>query len=130
MLIKGLDHFQLAMPPGEEETARGFYRDILGLIEIPKPQNLQARGGCWFEGPTVQLHLGVQPDFSPARKGHPAFLVFDLAALQEQLELAGVAVIPDQAVPGVRRFYAADPFGNRLEFIQDGDGFSQRTHSS
>lgn len=124
-MLQGLDHIQLAIPVGGEESARRFYSDVLGLVEISKPAPLAARGGCWFNGPGLQLHLGVEEPFVPARKAHPAFLVRDLAALREQLSLAGVALALDESVPGVRRFYANDPFGNRLEFIQDGDGFSQ-----
>ena len=124
MLI-GLDHVQLAMPAGGEASARQFYSGLLGLHELEKPAPLAGRGGCWFAGPAIQLHLGVEAQFAPARKAHPAFLVRDLAALTELLAQAGVAVAPDETVPGVRRCYASDPFGNRLEFIQDGDGFSQ-----
>ena len=121
--ITGLDHVQIAMPAGEEGQARRFYGDLLGLNEIAKPEPLAVRGGCWFEGPGTQVHLGVEADFAPARKAHPAFRVADLAALQEKLATAGVVVKVDTAVPHVRRFYAHDPFGNRIEFIQDGDRF-------
>lgn len=124
-MITGFDHIQLAMPPGGEAAARTFYSALLGLVEIPKPAPLAPRGGCWFAGPGLQLHLGVEEPFVPARKAHPAFLVRDLAALEARLAAAGVAITPDQSVPGVRRCYAGDPFGNRLEFIQDGAGFRQ-----
>jgi catechol 2,3-dioxygenase-like lactoylglutathione lyase family enzyme len=126
MNIVGLDHVQLAMPPGEEAKARRFYGTLLGLAELPKPQPLSLRGGCWFTGLGVQVHLGTEKPFNPARKAHPAFLVKDLAALQQRLFDAGVPVTPDEAIPGVRRFYVYDPFGNRLEFIQDGEGFNQQ----
>jgi catechol 2,3-dioxygenase-like lactoylglutathione lyase family enzyme len=125
MQLTGLDHIQLAMPAGGEERARRFYADLLGLAELPKPAPLAARGGCWFNGAGIQLHLGVEEPFAPARKAHPAFLVADLQVLADGFAAAGVAVQPDTSVAGVRRFYAADPFGNRLEFLQDGDGFSQ-----
>jgi catechol 2,3-dioxygenase-like lactoylglutathione lyase family enzyme len=125
MPILALDHVQLAMPAGGEAAARRFYAGLLGLVEIVKPPQLAARGGCWFAGERVQLHLGVDAHFVPATKAHPAFLVSDLVSMQAALEAAGVTVTPDDAMPGVRRFYAADPFGNRLEFIQNGDGFSQ-----
>jgi catechol 2,3-dioxygenase-like lactoylglutathione lyase family enzyme len=125
MQIVGLDHVQLAMPPGGEVEARKFYAGLLGLTEVAKPEPLAARGGCWFEGPSTFIHLGVQDDFVPARKAHPAFLVSDLDALYHILETAGVPVTPDDALPSTRRFYAADPFGNRIEFIQNDDGFSQ-----
>ncbi len=126
MKVTGLDHVQLAMPSGEEKAARWFYGRVLGLIEIAKPPELAPRGGCWFRGQGIDLHLGVQQDFVPALKAHPAFLVADLEAARQTLEKAGISVIPDEAVPGVRRFYANDPFGNRIEFIQDGDGFGQQ----
>jgi catechol 2,3-dioxygenase-like lactoylglutathione lyase family enzyme len=125
MAILGLDHVQLAMPAGGEAAVRQFYDGLLGLAEMPKPEPLRARGGCWFAGSGVQIHLGVTSDFVPARKAHPAFVVSDLAALREKLTAAGVEVVADTAVPHVHRFYAYDPFGNRLEFIQDGDGFNQ-----
>lgn len=124
-MLLGFDHIQLAIPAGGEDAARQFYGEVLGLAEIAKPAPLAARGGCWFGGAGLQLHLGVEEPFAPARKAHPAFLVSDLAAIRERLALAEVAIVPDESVPGVRRFYASDPFGNRLEFIQDGDGFSQ-----
>lgn len=126
MDLVGFDHLQLAIPAGGEEQARAFYGGLLGLRELAKPAALAARGGCWFAAPGVQIHLGVEQPFAPARKAHPAFLVADLAAAQASLEAAGLPTQPDTSVPGVRRFYAHDPFGNRLEFIQDGDGFGQR----
>ena len=126
MRISGLDHVQLAMPAGEETAARWFYGQVLGLIEIAKPPELVPRNGCWFRGQGVDIHLGIQQDFVPALKAHPAFLVADLEAARQKLENAGISVLPDKTVPGVRRFYASDPFGNRIEFIQDGDGFGQQ----
>ena len=129
MQLVGLDHMQLAMPAGGEPEARRFYADLLGLTEIAKPAPLAARGGCWFIGTGIQMHLGIEQPFAPARKAHPAFLVADLEECRRRLEAAGVATTPDDTVPGVRRCYAADPFGNRIEFIQDGDGFSQRDGS-
>jgi len=125
-MITGLDHVQLAMPPGEEERARAFYRDLLGLKEVTKSASLAGRGGCWFEQQRAVVHLGVQEEFAPALKAHAAFTVADLDELRQSLERTGHRVIPDETVPGVRRFYASDPFGNRLEFIQHGDGFAQR----
>lgn len=122
-IVQGLDHLQLAMPEGEEAKARAFYGDLLGLRELPKPTQLVARGGCWFALGTQALHLGVETPFSPARKAHPAFRVFDLEGCRQLLEGAGVQTVRDTAVPSVRRFYAADPFGNRLEFMQAGDSF-------
>jgi catechol 2,3-dioxygenase-like lactoylglutathione lyase family enzyme len=105
-----IDHVQVAAPPGCEADARAFYGGVLGLREVEKPESLRGRGGVWFE----QLHVGVEEDFRPARKAHPAFRVDDLDALAARIG----DVTWDDALPGVRRFYASDPFGNRLEFIQ------------
>jgi catechol 2,3-dioxygenase-like lactoylglutathione lyase family enzyme len=104
-----IDHVQVAAPPGCEEAARAFYGGLLGLREVEKPPALRARGGVWFE----QLHVGVEEDFRPARKAHPAFVVGDLDSLAARIG----EVQWDDELPGVRRFYATDPFGNRLEFI-------------
>lgn len=124
-MIVGLDHVQLAMPPHQEERARAYYGALLGFKEVPKPEGLAGRGGCWFESGPVSVHLGVQHDFVPARKAHPAFVVSDLDALRERLTSAGYEVTVDTAVPGVKRFHTSDPFGNRLEFIQEGESFAQ-----
>jgi catechol 2,3-dioxygenase-like lactoylglutathione lyase family enzyme len=115
--VSGLDHVQIAMPPGREAEARAFYGGLLGLTEIPKPPLLAQRGGVWYQGAGFQLHLGVEADFRPARKAHPAFQVADLDRLAHTLAAAGVETVPDDAIPGVRRFYASDPFGSRLEFM-------------
>ena len=120
MQIVGLDHIQLAMPPGGETEARRFYGEILGLTEAPKPASLVSRGGCWFEGHGVVVHLGVEENFVPARKAHPGFRVADLAEARRVLEVAGAPIVPDDTLPNVRRFYTTDPFGNRLELIQAG----------
>lgn len=125
-MITDWDHVQLAMPAHQEERAREFYGSLLGLKEVRKPESLAARGGCWFESGRVAVHLGVQQDFVPAKKAHPAFIVTDLESLQERLTSAGYEVILDTSVSGVKRFHTSDPFGNRLEFIQDGQSFSQR----
>jgi catechol 2,3-dioxygenase-like lactoylglutathione lyase family enzyme len=114
-----LDHVQLALPVGSEDAARRFYGDLLCLAELQKPPLLAARGGVWFEGGPIVLHLGVEADFRPARKAHPAFRVRDLRELRERLSAAGVAIVEDHDLPGERRFYAADPFGNRLEFMAE-----------
>ena len=121
MQIVGLDHVQLAMPAGQEAEARAFYADILGLSEVAKPEPLRTRGGCWFAGSGVALHLGVEADFAPARKAHPALRVADLEAARQHLTRAGVAITADDTLPHVRRFYIADPWGNRIELLQDGD---------
>ena len=112
--ITGIEHVQLAMPAGDEAAARAFYGELLGLPELAKPAELAQRGGCWFEAPGVKVHLGVEADFRPAQKAHPALLVDDLAALITQLERAGVATMPD----GKARCYVNDPFGNRIELMQ------------
>jgi catechol 2,3-dioxygenase-like lactoylglutathione lyase family enzyme len=115
--ILGVDHVQLAMPPGREDEARRFYGDLLGIPERPKPAALASRGGAWFESATVKLHLGVEPDFRPARKAHPALLVRELPALIARLRQAGVAVV-DDPLAGYQRVYVSDPFGNRLELLE------------
>ena len=113
-----LHHVQLAMPRGGEARARAFYADLLGLAEIPKPSNLVGRGGCWFRLGDRELHLGVEAEFRPATKAHPALLVTDLDAVRARLAAAGVPIREDEPLPGYRRCYADDPFGNRLEFLQ------------
>ena len=118
MAIVGLDHVQLAMPSGGEAAARLFYGDLLGLDEVPKPFHLAARGGCWFERGAVKLHLGVDPDFRPARKAHPALLVRDLQALAGRLKAAGHVVRTDEPLEGYDRFFVDDPFGNRIELLE------------
>ena len=118
MGVVGIDHVQLAMPEGGEETARAFYRDALGLTEVPKPADLAARGGCWFEGGGAHLHLGVERDFRPARKAHPALLVDDLAALVHRLEMAGEPFTAGKPLAGYIRGDTTDPFGNRIELME------------
>jgi len=118
MRIEGLHHVQLAMPEGGEEEARRFYGGPLGLKEREKPDALRRRGGVWFRGGAAEIHLGVETDFRPARKAHPALRVDDLDALRARLEAAGHEVRDDEPLSGFRRFYADDPFGNRIEFLQ------------
>lgn len=124
--ITGLDHIQLAMEAGGEERARGFFRDLLGMAEEAKPPALAGRGGCWFRSGSALVHLGVEKEFRPQKKAHPAFCAADLDALAQSLAASGYPVEWDDALPGRRRFYTADPFGNRIELIRDGDGFGQR----
>ena len=116
--VAGFDHVQIAAPEGCEAAAREFYGLVLGLREIEKPSVLRPRGGCWFQCGPQQLHIGVERDFRPARKAHPAFAVLNLDELREALITRGVAVLDDDNLPGERRFYAEDPWGNRLEFIE------------
>lgn len=113
-----LHHAQLAVPPGGEDQCRAFWGGILGMDEVEKPPVLAARGGCWFRGGGIEVHLGVENDFAPARKAHPGILVSNLRELATSLEARGVDVTWDGEFPGHDRFYAADPFGNRLEFLE------------
>jgi catechol 2,3-dioxygenase-like lactoylglutathione lyase family enzyme len=116
--IDGLDHVQLAMPPGGEERAVAFYAGLLGIAHVAKPAHLAARGGCWFEDEHLKVHLGVDHDFRPARKAHPALLVVDLPGLVEVLRNAGVHITDDQPLDGYDRVYVDDPFGNRIELME------------
>jgi catechol 2,3-dioxygenase-like lactoylglutathione lyase family enzyme len=114
-----IDHVQLAMPIGAEDAAREFYSGLLGMTEIPKPTELSKRGGCWFESGVVQLHLGVEEAFRPAKKAHPAFRCGDYDALVSRLHAAGLDVTAAEDIPGVRRCHIDDPFGNRIELIAE-----------
>lgn len=116
--IVRLDHVQLAMPPEGEAEAERFYAGLLGLERVPKPEALAARGGCWFQRGAVQLHLGAEAGFRPARKAHPALVVSGYDALCAKLRAAGVSVRPSEELPGVRRCHVDDPFGNRIELIE------------
>jgi catechol 2,3-dioxygenase-like lactoylglutathione lyase family enzyme len=119
-VITGLDHVQVAAPPGCEAEARGFYGRLLGLVEVDKPAVLAARGGVWFACGAQQLHVGVATDFAPAAKAHPALAVAgadDLDVLAERLALAGAPVHWDADLPGAVRFYTEDPWGNRIELL-------------
>ena len=118
--IVRLDHVQLAMPPGCEDEAEAFYAGLLGLERLVKPEPQAARGGCWFARGDVALHLGVEEDFRPARKAHPAFVVADLADLEAALAAGGVTVRPNPDRDPGRGCYADDPFGNRIEFVAAG----------
>jgi len=117
MTIVGIDHIQLAMPAGREDEARDFYVRLLDIPEKPKPAVLAKRGGAWFENGAVKIHLGVEADFRPARKAHPALPVYDLRGLVARLRQAGVDVVDDE-LAGYYRVYVCDPFGNRLELME------------
>jgi catechol 2,3-dioxygenase-like lactoylglutathione lyase family enzyme len=121
--LVGLDHVQVAAPAGSEASARRFYGELLGMSELPKPATLQVRGGVWFACGAQQLHVGIAEPFAPAAKAHPALAVRagDLDRLAERLAEAGCAVQWDDAIPGTRRFYTADPWGNRLELVATGE---------
>jgi catechol 2,3-dioxygenase-like lactoylglutathione lyase family enzyme len=121
-----IDHVQVAIPPGGEPAARAFFVGLLGMSEEVKPEPLASRGGCWFRAGRVHLHCGVESPFQPQRKAHPAFLVRDLDSLVEKLNKAGSPIRWDESVAGRRRFYTDDPFGNRLELVASGHGFSER----
>ena len=120
MKILSIDHIQIAMPQGEEEKARAFYANVLSFTEIPKPAELAKRGGAWFQSEGVQLHLGVEQDFHPARKAHPAFIVDDLVhTLLTNAQSAGYETDTTQpSLDGCKRAYVFDPFGNRIELMQ------------
>ena len=119
MKILSIDHIQIAMPAGEEEQARAFYVKLLGFTEIPKPPELAKRGGAWFQSENVQIHLGVESDFRPARKAHPAFIVDDLGTLLAKVQNAGYGVDTSQPpLDGYKRAHVFDPFGNRIELME------------
>lgn len=115
--VQGVHHVQLAMPPGREDEAVDFYSGLLGMQHIPKPEHLRSRGGCWFRLQEIQVHLGVEDPFHPAKKAHPALTVTGLEALQRHLESAGQEIVWDTQLDGHERFYIYDCFGNRLELI-------------
>ena len=118
MSIERIDHAQLAMPKGGEDQARGFYADVLGLTEVPKPAELATRGGCWFENGSVKLHIGVEDAFRPARKAHVALVVSDLDALLARARTAGCETVDPAPFQSWRQAYVYDPFGNRLELLE------------
>jgi hypothetical protein len=117
-MLTAVDHVQLAAPPGSEDELRTYYVEALGMTELPKPPVLAARGGCWFRAGAVQLHLGIEADFRPAKKAHPGLRVTDIESYAARLEAHGAKVTWDDNLPGYRRFYSWDPVGNRLEFLE------------
>jgi catechol 2,3-dioxygenase-like lactoylglutathione lyase family enzyme len=117
-MITGLDHVQLAAPPGSEPELRAYYTGVLGMTELAKPPVLAGRGGCWFAAGTAVLHLGVEQDFRPARKAHPGVRVTGIHAFAKTLQAKGAQVVWDYDLPGYERFFSEDPVGNRLEFLE------------
>lgn len=118
MSILQIEHVQLAMPKGKEDLARHFYMLALGMEEVPKPENLAKRGGCWFQSGAVRVHLGVDADFHPAKKAHPAFIVSDLKTLGQKLVGLNYLCKDDEPLDGFNRTYIFDPFGNRIELME------------
>lgn len=119
-MISAMDHIQLAAPPGTESALRAFYVDVLGLTERAKPPVLAAKGGCWFataDG-TVQLHIGIEEAFHPARKAHPGLRVTGIHGFAKRLRERGAKVVWDYDLPGHERFFSEDPAGNRIEFLE------------
>ena len=113
-----LHHVQVSGPAGCEDAMRDFYAGVLGMVELEKPERLRARGGVWFRAGAVEIHVGIEAGFVPARKAHPGIAVSDVDELARVVERAGAPVRWDDAIPGLRRFHTADPVGNRLEFQQ------------
>ncbi|MCW5803321.1 MAG: VOC family protein [Deltaproteobacteria bacterium] len=120
MTVLGIDHVQLAIPPGGEERARAFYGATLGLVEVEKPAAMRGRGGMWFQAGPVQIHLGLEPEMRPSVKAHPALVVAGLDAYLARLAAAGYAWTEATDLPGIRRGHTTDPFGNRIELIERG----------
>ena len=117
-IVTGIDHVQLACPAGSENALRGFWVGVLGMTELPKPPDLAVRGGAWFTSGTAVVHCGVEADFTPARKAHPALTVTDVDVVAGRLAEAGLPVTWDESIPGLRRFHTTDPVGNRVELQQ------------
>jgi|SRR5215471_8361468 len=116
--VLAIDHVQLAIPEGGEDRLRSFYRDVLGMKEIPKPEPLTGRGGCWFASGEAQVHLGIEENFHPAKKAHPALVVAGLDEMLTRCEAAGLPTKPDAEIDGRRSVHVLAPFGNRLELIE------------
>ena len=115
--INGIDHIQIAAPPSSESAARRFYGELLDMEEIPKPDNLKARGGCWFRFGSHEVHIGIQSDFIPAKKAHPGFTVDALEQLKLRIQEAGYTINEERPIDSRSRFFTHDPFGNRIEFL-------------
>ena len=118
ILIKRIDHIQLAAPFGSEDEARSFFQGVLSLDEVEKPHELKKNGGVWFSNGHIHIHVGIEEPFIPAKKAHPAFEVSDIDALASHIIEKGVSIQEDHRLPGAKRFYVNDPFSNRLEFLE------------
>ncbi len=118
MIVTGLEHLLIAVPEGGEDEERRFFIEFLGFKDVEKPDSVADRRGFWLTAGAVNLHIGTEADFRPAKKAHPAFLVADLDAVRTRLEAAGYPTTDDVALPGFRRFFTADPFGNRIELLE------------
>lgn len=116
--FKAIDHIQLAAPKGSEDEARKFFIDVLGFEEMEKPEELKKRGGVWFKRGNVQIHIGIEEPFAPAKKAHPAIEIQNIEELKKHLKVNGVEYIEDDKLPGANRFYVSDPFGNRIEMLE------------
>ncbi|MGE7878622.1 VOC family protein [Peribacillus muralis] len=116
--FKSIDHFQLVSPIGSEDISRSFYHGILKLREVEKPETLKANGGVWFEAGSINIHIGTEEPFIPARKAHPALEIENLSALKQHLIANEISFIEDERLPGANRIYVADPFGNRIEILE------------
>lgn len=116
--ILGIDHVQIPFSAGGEAAIRHFYGEILGMREVPKPQEMAGRGGMWFDCGTFQLHFGIEPEFRASKKAHPALVVDDLDYFLQRLQDAGCTIDNDRQIPGCKRAFTADPFGNRIELMQ------------
>ena len=116
--VNSIDHVQLTMPAGAEDQVREFYAGVLGLTEVPKPPELAKRGGAWFEGPSIKLHLGVEQEFRPARKAHVGFIVDDVAELVDICRSENLETTDVNSLDGYLRAHVFDPLGNRLEFME------------
>ena len=121
MTVLGIDHVQIAAPRGCEDDARAFYGGLLGMEELPKPEPIRARGGCWFRAGAQELHIGVEDPFAPARKAHPGLVVSDLDEVRARFRAAGVDYEDDAKIAGTDRLFVHDPFGNRLEVRRSAD---------
>ena len=118
MNVVGIDHVQLAIPPGGEAEARRFYGEVLGFVEVPKPAPMATRGGMWFQAGPIGIHIGIEPEMRPSLKAHPALVVDDLDAFIARLAAAGAKWTRSDEIPHTRRGHTWDPFGNRIELIQ------------